>query len=240
MLADRRLLASDGAAGTEDNRPALVDLRLLAAGATGAAVVATARRRYLRWGATDQEMATALPGDDLLTEVGLTATRAITIRAGAEQVWPWLAQLGQARGGFYSYDFLENQVGCHITSAERIVPQWQAVAVGDPVHLHPEVALTVALAEPGRALVWRGRVPMGEPHRRVTPPGPSSCGTGRRALPGWWSGSATRTCAGGRHLVVEPGELISAVMSQKMLRGIRDRAERVVLSAASSASGAGA
>lgn len=236
MLADRRLLASDGAAVTDDNRPALVNLRLLAAGAAGAAGIAAGRRRYLRWGATAEEVHAALPGDDLLARVNLSATRAITIRAGAEQVWPWLAQLGQARGGFYSYDFLENLVGCHITSAECIVPQWQAVAVGDTVHLHPEIGLTVALAELEEALVWRGGVPMG----RTPPPYDFTWAFVLRAGP---AGSIRLVVR--EHyaylrrwapLVVEPVELISALMSQKMLRGIRDRAERVV----GSASGAGA
>src|SRR6185312_7157583 len=72
------------------------------------------------------------------------ATRAIAISAPADQVWPWIAQLGQGRGGFYSYDFLENLVGCDIHSADRIVPEWQDVAVGDKVRFAPEVALDVA------------------------------------------------------------------------------------------------
>jgi hypothetical protein len=63
----------------------------------------------------------SLPGDDLIVSADLTATRAITVRASAGQVWPWIAQLGQGRGGFYSYDFLENLAGCDIHSADRIV-----------------------------------------------------------------------------------------------------------------------
>jgi hypothetical protein len=67
----------------------------------------------------------------------LTATRAVPVRAGAGVVWPWMAQLGQGRGAFYSYDFLENLVGCDIHSAERVVAEWQSIDVGDTVHLHP-------------------------------------------------------------------------------------------------------
>ena len=68
-------------------------------------------------------------------------------------------------GGFYSYDLLENLVGCDIQSAERVVPEWQSIEVGDEVHLHPEVGLIVAVVEPGRALVLLGGVPIGR-----TPP----------------------------------------------------------------------
>jgi hypothetical protein len=68
-------------------------------------------------------------------------------------------------GGFYSYDFLESLAGCDIHSAERIVPDWQDVRVGDEVRLAREVALEVAVLDPARALVLRGSVPMGK-----TPP----------------------------------------------------------------------
>jgi len=82
-----------------------------AAGVTAIGLVAAylllARSRQLRWGATSQERDAPLPGDDLVVSPGLTATRAITVHASASQVWPWIAQLGQGRGGFYSYDFLE-------------------------------------------------------------------------------------------------------------------------------------
>src|SRR5213078_2693391 len=100
-----------------------------------------------------------IPNPDLVT------TRAITVHALAEQVWPWIAQLGQGRGGFYSYDFLENLVGCDIHSADRIVPDWQRIDIGAQVKLAPQVALSVALVVPAGALVLRGGIPMGN-----TPP----------------------------------------------------------------------
>ena len=136
--------------------------------ATGAAVIGTAvagylllvRRWQLRWGRPTRN-ATPLAGDDLIANPDLTATRAITVPALADRVWPWIVQLGQGRGGFYSYDALENLVGCDIHSADRVVPQWQDLKVGDQVKLHPEVGLGVAVVEPGRALVLRGGVPMG-------------------------------------------------------------------------------
>ena len=152
----------------------------------------------------------------------LTATRAITIRASADQVWPWIAQLGQGRGGFYSYDFLENLVGCDIHSADRIVPEWQNVAVGDEVRLAPEVGLAVAVLEPGRSLVLRGGIPIGN----IAPPYDFTWAFVLRDEPD----ETTRLLVRERYaytrpwarLIVEPAEAISFVMSQKMLRGIRD------------------
>ena len=186
-----------------------------------------ARRRQLRWGATGQESDGALPGDDLIASPDLTATRAITIRASADQVWPWIAQLGQGRGGFYSYDFLENLVGCDIHSADRIVPEWQDVAVGDEVKLAPTVGLEVAALEPGRSLVLRGGVPMGN----TPPPYDFTWAFVLREQPD----GTTRLLVRERYaytrrwapLLVEPVAAVSFVMTQKMLRGIRDRAEQV-------------
>src|SRR5689334_19364698 len=138
------------------------------AGQVGIAAVAGAacflgfRRWQLRWGATDQEVRAALPGDELISAPDFTATRAITIEATSAQVWPWIAQLGQGRGGFYSYDNLENLAGCDIHSTDRIVPEWQDVKVGDAVRLAPQLALNVAAVDRDRALVLRGGVPMGD------------------------------------------------------------------------------
>ena len=101
----------------------------------------------------------------MIASPDLSATRGITIRASADEVWPWIAQLGQGRGGFYSYDFFENLVGCDIHSADRVVPEWQDVAVGDEVKLYPEGPLDVVGVEVGRSLVIRGGVAMGN-----TPP----------------------------------------------------------------------
>jgi hypothetical protein len=192
--------------------------------------VAVLRRRYLQWGATDGEANLALPGDDLLRSADLTATRAVTIRASASVVWPWIAQLGQGRGGFYSYDFLENLMGCEIHSADRVVPEWQHVVVGDEVRLAPQLSLTVAFCEPGRSLVLRGGVPLGG----GPPPYDFTWAFTLRDRPD----ATTRLLVRERYaytrrwaqLLVEPTEAVSFVMSQKMLRGIRDRAERTAVS----------
>jgi hypothetical protein len=203
------------------------------AAATGAAVLGGAaayllvgRRWQLGWGATGEEHNATLAGDDLIATSDLVATRAITVHAPADQVFPWIAQLGQGRGGFYSYDALENLVGCDIHSADRVVPEWQDLKVGDQVKLHPEVELAVAVVEPGRALVLRGGVPMGE----VAPPYDFTWAFVLREQPA----GATRLLVRERYaytkrwapLLVEPVAAVAFVMSQRMLRGIRDRAER--------------
>jgi hypothetical protein len=102
----------------------------------GAQVLATTltaplgRGRYNRWGATDAEVAAAMPGDELVPDPQLGYTRAITIDAPPEDVWPWLVQMGQGRGGLYSYDGLENLVGCDIHSADRVIADFQQLAAG--------------------------------------------------------------------------------------------------------------
>ncbi|MGX7694795.1 hypothetical protein [Gordonia polyisoprenivorans] len=124
---------------------------IAAAAASLAAVVVTGAHRRL--GATADEARAALPGDDLLPGAQVQNDRACTIAAPPSSVWPWIAQLGQNKAGFYSFEGLENLVGCQITGATRIHPEWQDVAVGDRFTLHPDIALRVAEVEPGRSLV---------------------------------------------------------------------------------------
>ena len=190
-----------------------------------AALAFVVRPWYLHWGATGPETAEPLPGDGLVPQADLVATRAITIAARPGQVWPWIAQMGQGRGGLYSYAAAENLIGCDMHSADTIVADWQEVAVGDDFRLHPDVALKVAVVEPGRALVISGGVPVGD----AAPPfdftwafvlADRHDGTTRLLVcerygyTRWWSA-----------LLVEPVEAVSFVMSQRMLRGIGERAE---------------
>jgi hypothetical protein len=158
-------------------------------------------------------------------KASISSTRAITVAATNAAAWPWIAQLGQGRGGFYSYDFLENLAGCDMHSADRIAPAWQSIAVGDDVRLHPDVALRVAVVVPGTALVLRGGIPMGS----AAPPYDFTWaftlrdrGDGttrlvvreRYAYTRWWSAA-----------LVEPVQLVSLIMSRRMLLGIKRRAE---------------
>jgi hypothetical protein len=198
---------------------------LIAIAGAAAGYVLFGRHWHLHWGATETELSAKLAGDDLIADADLTATRAIAIGCPADQVWPWLAQVGQGRGGFYSYDRLENLARCDIHSADRIVPELQNVEVGDEVRLAPKVGLTVAALENGRALVLSGGVPIGH----SDPPYDFTWSFVLRDAPG----GSTRLVVRERYaykrswarFLVEPTEAVSFLMSQKMLRGIRDRAE---------------
>lgn len=110
--------------------------------------------RYRRWGATDAETSTSLPGDEYISKAKGDFTQAITIRASAADVWPWIVQIGQGRGGFYTYEFLENLAGCKIHNADSIIPELQNLNIGDLIYMHPKATpLPVTVLEKDRALV---------------------------------------------------------------------------------------
>ena len=200
----------------------------LAAGIGGlSAYLFVIRPWHLTWGATDEELNSPLPGDELVPDAKMIATHAITIHAPVSNVWPWLVQIGQTRGGFFSYTSLENIVGCHMSNADEIHPQWQEIKVGDRVWLHPKApTLPVAIVEPYRALVLGG-VPE-EKHQG--------------AMVGTWGfylkerdKKTTRLIIRGRgrqepgllrwvsdYVVFEPAHFI---MERKMMLGIKHRAE---------------
>jgi hypothetical protein len=199
---------------------------LIILGTLGYAYQALARPWHLRWGATDAEVAAALPGDELVPGVPVISTRAITIDAPAEAVWPWVAQIGQGRGGFYSYAWLENLIGCAIVNAERIEPAWQSPRPGDLVKMTPSPeqppAYVVAEVIPGRGLVLGHHfgldpaAPWGDTWQFVLEP--VDAATTRLII---------RTRGLGEPAwifrLIEPGVF---VMEQGMLRGIKERAER--------------
>ena len=113
------------------------------------------RSRHLRWGASDADVARAMPGDELVPEPSFTATRAITIDAPPEAVWPWLVQLGHGRAGWYSYDLFDNAAR---PSAERILPQYQELEVGDWVAMSSKLKETTAFRvkalDPNWRMLW--------------------------------------------------------------------------------------
>ncbi len=115
------------------------------------------RSRRRRWGATHEEREATSPGDELVPEPKWTANHAISIDATPEQVWPWIAQIGQGRGGFYAYEKLENLAGCQIENTASILDEHQNIRAGDPIRLHAEVPpMTVVIAEEPTALVLHG------------------------------------------------------------------------------------
>jgi hypothetical protein len=97
----------------------------------------------LRWGATKEEVQETLPGDELVPDPTIESTRAVTIDARPENIWPWLVQMGYGRGGFYSYDWLENAftrllgMHAHYHSTDRIVPELQYLEEGDFIDASP-------------------------------------------------------------------------------------------------------
>jgi hypothetical protein len=119
-----------------------------------------ARAWHLRWGSTTDELRAVWPGDELVPKANYLIQHAVTIDAAPSAVWPWLAQLGQDRGGFYSYAWLENVFGLKIRNADRVHPEWQSIDAGDSVFATPPHWLgldrrfgwRVGRVEPGRML----------------------------------------------------------------------------------------
>jgi hypothetical protein len=180
------------------------------------------RDRCLNWGSRADEVARAMPGDTLLTQTDIVSTRAVTIDAPVRDVWPWLVQMGPGRGGAYTYDWIENLLGLDMHSADRVLPQFQHLAVGDVMQLGDAgPTMRAAVVDPERALVFAsddghwvwafvldaddvtGATRLISRNRILLPPG----GAVSRAI---------------NTAVMEPGSL---VMESKMLRGIKERAE---------------
>lgn len=186
-----------------------------------AAYVMQVRPWHLRWGATDEEVRERLPGDELVDSPSTEATHAITVEAPVGEVWPWLVQIGQDKGGFYSYTWLENLVGCRMHNAGRIMPEFQRLQVGDTVRLHPKVPpLPVLICDPPRALVLGSNTnspgtwglylkSVDEDTTRLVVRGRGDWGQG---LYGWLAA----------YVLFEPAHFI---MERKMLLGIKSRAE---------------
>lgn len=128
-----------------------------------AAFFAVVRPWYVNWGASAEERLKSLPGDDIIPDARSQQTRAITITAPADFVWPWLAQLGQDRGGFYSFDFLENLVGCEMPTTDVRRAEKQTWQLGDKLWMYPKDKAggagfaTLRVFVPGRALGFATR-----------------------------------------------------------------------------------
>lgn len=192
------------------------------------------RPALLSWGADNALRDGTLAGDDLIPQAGSISTRAIEIAAPPGAIWPWLVQIGQGRGGFYSYDRLENLFGLDIHSADRIIPELQSLQEGDTIRLDPTGSgtLRVAQLEPEQVLVLRAFDPV-----REAPPDP----TAAFYFDFSWAfvlqplaNSHTRLVIRGRYgyaprslgLLVGLMEPVASLMEAGMLRGIKARAER--------------
>lgn len=105
------------------------------------------REWQMTWGATTEEVSRYMAGDELLEDPALNATRAVEIEAPPEQVWPWLVQMGWKKAGLYSFGRLDNG---GMPSAERIIPEYQNLKVGDSIL----PSLKVVEMEPNRSMLW--------------------------------------------------------------------------------------
>ncbi len=116
------------------------------------------RPAQLRWGATPEELARTMPEDNIVAHPVFDATRAITIRATPETIWPWLVQMGFKRAGFYGYDLIENiGNGSEIRSATTILPAYQHPQIGDPLPMSVAATLVFGSINPNSWIVWRSR-----------------------------------------------------------------------------------
>ena len=200
-----------------------VTSRSIAAAATALAAVAAGYGRFLRgpiltWGATPEEAAARLPGDGLLEHANGVATRAITIAAPPSAVWPWIAQMGPApRGGAYTYDWIENLLGLNMHSADRVLPDYQQPEIGDGFgfganrmsYAIVEADHVLALRSANGNWVWTFVLESRDGNTRLI-------SRNRFRLP------TLKDRIG--MIPMEPGSL---VMERKMLRGIKERAERL-------------
>jgi hypothetical protein len=142
-------------------------MKALAAVGAGVLVAGIARARLRNWGATRDEVEATHAGDDLVAGPVDTTTYAVSVEAPAAVVWNWLVQIGQDRGGLYSYEWLENLFGLDIHNTNQIRDEWQHLAVGDKVRVVPPgklgmqkgYAFHVALVDTPRALVLRQQPP---------------------------------------------------------------------------------
>jgi hypothetical protein len=188
-----------------------------------------AAHELANWGSTGPERASTLPGDELVPGPAAVTTLATTVDAAPEEVWRWLVQIGQDRGGMYSYDWLENIFGLRIHSADRIRQEWQHLVPGDQVRLVRKgwlglkegLALPVARVEPGRAIVLREQPPA-QPWDaiwsfHVVPLGPGRCRLISRARSAHPRGAARVTA-----WAMSP---VTLMMTRGMLLGIKWRAE---------------
>ncbi len=210
------------------------ELRIIGIATAGASLLASyvllARPWHLRWGATSEEIEESLPGDELVPHPALVSNHAITIHAPASEVWPWLVQMGQTRGGFYSYAWLENLVGCNMHNADRIVPEWQSLRAGDVVWLHPKAPpLPVIIVEPQQAIVLGGP---GEDHRQQVASGTWGFylkavneKTTRLIIRGRGNRNPGLLSWFGHYVLFEPAHF---VMERKMMMGIKQLAENTV------------
>jgi hypothetical protein len=195
--------------------------RTILTGVVGALIAGTyflfLRRPVMTWGARPDEAGGRLPGDELLEEADGVATRAIDIDAPPDAVWPWIAQMGpEPRGGAYTYDRIENLLGLGMHSVNRVLPEFQHPRPGDTI-AYGRNRMRLERVEPEHVLAWRS-----EDGNWVWTFVLEPRNGGTRLL----SRNRYRLPTLGARIAMLPMEPASLVMERKMLRGIKQRAER--------------
>ena len=187
---------------------------------------------YLHWGASEKEFSGLLPGDEFV-DARSQSTRAIDIDAPAANVWPWLLQLGQDRGGFYSYELLENLVGTNMHNVDTLSPALQRWKIGDKLWMYPPDKLGGAgfavldRIDPGRALVF-GTHQLGTLPTEPTDGTwafivqPLDAGHSRLVVRGRGAGYHSPWARAFERVVFEP---VHFMMERKMMEGIKGRVE---------------
>ena len=186
------------------------------------------RHWHMRWGATDEEVRASMHGDELVPSVTFNATRAITVDAPPERVWPWIVQMGYGRAGFYTYDIADNG---GYPSADRILDEYQNFEIGDwtfnmnsvfgiELPLSEFDAFKVKAFETSKWLLWEKTGSTWSWLLRQLPNERNRLILRIRARPEslFWT------------LFMEFGD---APMAKRMLKGIRSRAERMTAQSAS-------
>lgn len=199
---------------------ALLRLAVVLAGAA-AVYLRFGRARVLNWGATSDEIERAMPGDEIVPDAALQTTRATSVDAPPDDIWPWLVQMGpRPRAGAYTYDWIERRLGIDIENTDRILPEFQHLEPGEAIGMNDKgQGIVVRDVDPPRALVLQW-VPAGSTWTfALYSQGGGTRLVSRNRLPGsgawfWLSMVA----------FMEPGSLI---MERKMLSGIKRRAERM-------------
>lgn len=191
------------------------------------AVSPALRQWHMRWGATRLEAAAPMPGDAVVPRARFNATRAISIGVPPERVWPWIVQLGYGRGGFYTYDLLDN---AGAPSADRIVDEYQDLKVGARVPMYHDthglaIAYRVDSFDRNKWMLWVHR-----PHENESPD--STWSWRLTELPGNGTRLVTRMkqdyrwetprLAAFNVVLMEFGDF---AMERRMLKGIKARAE---------------
>jgi hypothetical protein len=189
---------------------------LAAAAVSVAAYLGLIRPWQVRWGATDGEVGRPMPGDDILGPGAGSTTRAVTIGVPADQVWPWLAQIGYGRAGWYSYDWLDNDGQ---RSARQIRPQWQQLRAGDRILMMPGSGFDVVGVEAGHWFVARAPDQTTSWCLNVEPLDQHSC----RLISRWRARWQVTPASALWIALSDPGAFI---MERRMLLGIKARAEQ--------------